>query len=789
VPEERRLVRLPIVGMTCANCARAVERALGAAPGVAHVSVSLATDEAQLELSGEVPLAELAARVEKAGYALGTVTADFAVFGMTCASCAHAVEQAIRRLPGVVSVEVSLATERARVQFVPTLVSLRQIKEAVVAAGYEVAWGEKEHPLALEEAQEKEVRRQRRRLAVAVACTVPILLLNLPFELGLARDFALRPWLLWLLATPVMGYSARGFLSGAAKALRNRSPNMDVLIAVGTGTAYSYSVISLLFLHGPVHFEAAAIIATLVLLGKYLEAGARRRASGALRALLSLQPSTARVEVEGALEERPLERVQLGDVVVVGPGERIPVDGIVLEGTSAVDESMLTGESEPVPKGPGSTVYGGTVNGLRLLRVRATGVGEDSLLAQIARLVAQAQGSKASIQRLADRVSARFVPLVLFLALATFLAWLLSGHGFDAALMHAVAVVVVSCPCALGLATPAAIAAGTGRGAQLGILIRGAEALESAGRVATVILDKTGTLTEGRPQLLASFPEPPFDEGVLLRYAAAAEAASAHPLAEAVVEAARSRSLRLPRGEELQEFAGQGVVARVEGHEVLVGSAAFLRERLGLAGLPDGQLERANVHVGIDGRYAGALLVADRLRPNAREAVQALKELGLQVVILSGDRQEVAEEVGRAVGADRVAAGVLPQGKVAEVRRLQAEGGAVAMVGDGINDAAALAQADLGIALGSGAAAALEAADIAVLASDLLAVPRALRLARRVLRAVRQNLFWAFFYNVLLIPAAMVGLLQPAWAASAMAMSSLFVVGNALRLQRWRPPL
>lgn len=783
---DKKLVRLPITGITCANCAYTIERNLGRMEGVHGVSVNLATDEAEVLLEDDVPLSQIAEVVDESGYGLGTITADFAVLGMTCANCVMAVERAVRRLDGVLEVSVNLASERARVTYIPTMVTLAEIKQAVVDAGYEVLREEDEEETStLELVQEREVRRQRRRLTVAAIFSLPVLLLSMPFDLGLLADFPGRLWLLLLFTTPVMLYSAQGFFTGAYKALRNRAPDMDVLIATGTGVAYVYSVISLIWLHGHTHFEAAAIIVTLVLAGKYLEAGAKRRASGAVRSLLALQPQTARVLEDGQVVERPVSALGLGDLVVVGAGERVPVDGVVTEGTSSVDESMLTGESLPVPKAPGDTVYGGTVNQGRLLYVQATGVGQDTMLAHIVRLVSQAQGSKAPVQRLADRVAGVFVPIVLTIAALTFAGWLIATGDLDAALLHAVAVVVVSCPCALGLATPAAITAGTGRGAQMGILIRGGEVLEQAGRVNTIVLDKTGTLTEGRPEVTGVWTSDGFSQDEVLRYAAAAESVSAHPLAAAVVRAASDRGLPVSPPQEYEEVAGLGVVARTDGHEVLVGSRQLLSHR-GVSAAPEAPAA-ARVFVAVDGALRGALVVADVLRPHAGQAVAALKRLGLEVAVLSGDRREIAEEVGRQVGADRVLAEVLPQGKVSEVRRLQEEGRVVAMVGDGINDAPALAQADLGIAIGSGTAAALEAADINLLSTDLLAVPRSVSLARKTLRTIYQNLFWAFFYNVLLIPAAVFGLLQPVMAAAAMALSSLFVVGNALRLQRWRP--
>ncbi|MHB0876806.1 MAG: heavy metal translocating P-type ATPase [Anaerolineae bacterium] len=787
--EQKTLVRIPVTGMTCANCAKAVERSLSGIEGVVEVAVNPTTEMAEVVTDRPVPLGDMAARIQDSGYGVASVTADFAVLGMTCANCVRAVERAVAKIDGVLDVSVNLASERARVTFVPTITTLPVIKQAVVTAGYSVLREEEEAETStLEQAQEKELRHQRRRLRVAVAFSVPVVLLTMPMDLGLMIDFPGRMLLVLLLTTPVMLYSAKDFFVGAYKALRNLSPNMDVLIAIGTGVAYLYSVVSYLWLHGPTHFEAAAVIVTLVIVGKYLEAGARRRASSAVRGLLAMQPQTARVVEAGQLVERPVSALQLGDVVVVGAGERVPIDGIVEEGTSSVDESMLTGESVPVLKEPDSTVYGGTINGPRLLRIRATGVGQDTMLSHIVRLVAQAQGSKAPVQRLADRVAAYFVPVVLVIAALTFVGWWVSGAGIDAAIVHAVAVVVVSCPCALGLATPAAITAGTGRGAQMGILIRGGEVLEQAGRVDTIILDKTGTLTEGKPQVTTVWPSDGAGEDEVLRYAAIAESVSRHPLAVAVVEAARGHGIQPQLPQEYEELAGQGVAARVDGHDVIVGSWQMLAGRgLATEEARSTAPEAASIFVALDGRLLGALVVSDVIRPTAARAVSQLKKQGLQVVVLSGDKQAVADSVGRQVGADRVLAEVLPQGKVAEVRRLQEQKRVVTMVGDGINDAPALAQADLGIAVGGGTAVAMEAADITLLSSDLMAVPRSIALARKTLRTIYQNLFWAFFYNVVLIPAAVFGLLQPVWAAAAMAMSSLFVVGNALRLQRWQP--
>jgi len=759
---------------------------------------------------------------------------DVPVTGMTCANCVATVERTLQRVDGVQEASVNFATERARVAFDGDDHArddlLDRLEHAVEEAGYGlIRPREDDGGDAEADARAAEIAHQRRAFLVGAVLAGPLFVLSMARDFGLVGAWAHAPWvngLMFALATPVQFYVGWDYYVGAWKSLRNRAANMDVLVALGSSVAYVYSVVVMVALWmgssaagDHVYFETAALIITLIKLGKLLEVRAKGDASRAIRELMDLRPETARVVRDGEIREVELREVEAGDELLVRPGERIPVDGEVVEGRSAVDESMLTGESLPVEKGPGDEVVGATLNQDGALRMRATRVGRDTALSNIVRLVQEAQGSKAPIQALADRVAAVFVPVVLVVAVGTFLVWwLVVGAGFTPALIRLVAVLVIACPCALGLATPTAVMVGTGKGAELGILFRSSEALERAHELDVIVLDKTGTLTRGEPAVeeivvaedafLDTDPGGDGDTGAsdrtreLLRLTGAAERRSEHPLARAVLAEAEGQALDLPEPEEFQAVPGRGVQATVEGRRVLVGSRRLLEEEgvdpASLAhrveGLESGG--RTVLWVAVDGRVAGLFALADALKDESAEAVASLKERGLRVVMLTGDNQATARAVAERVGIEEVRAEVLPDQKAAAVQAFQEEGAVVAMVGDGINDGPALARADVGMALGTGADVAMEAADVTLMQGDLRTVPRALRLSEETLRTIRQNLFWAFAYNAVLIPVAAGALypvesapqilrsLHPILAALAMAFSSVSVVGNSLRLRR-----
>ncbi|MDF1484419.1 heavy metal translocating P-type ATPase [Ramlibacter sp. H39-3-26] len=787
---------LAIDGMTCAACAGRVERALRKVPGVRSAEVNLATETAHVQAEPAVTATDLGAAVAKAGYAVAerSLQLRLRIDGMTCASCVARVERALQKVPGVVGAEVNLATETATVRFVGRSADAQPCIAAVERAGYGA------RPVAPDAPSGAPALASWRPVAAAAALSLPLLLPMLATPFG--ADWMLPAWLQFALATPVQFVLGARFYKAGWNALRAFAGNMDLLVALGTSAAYGLSVY-LWLAHGshgmPPHlyFEASAVVITLVLLGKWLEARAKRQTTAAIRALQALAPETARVRRAGE-EDRdlPIVQVRAGDVVVVHPGERIPVDGQVQEGASHVDESLVTGESLPVPKQPGDGVTGGSVNAEGLLLVAATAVGAESTLARIVRLVESAQARKAPVQRLVDRVSAVFVPAVLAIACATLLGWGLSTHDWQAATLNAVAVLVIACPCALGLATPAAIMAGTGVAARHGILIKDAEALETARAVDTVAFDKTGTLTEGRPRLLAAqAAQGPL--AALLAASAAIQSGSEHPLARAVQDAARNEGLAPPPASGVQAVAGRGMAATVQGRALRLGSTRFMHE----LAVDTAVLDAAAAEQEAQGRTVswladvdatppaliGMLAFGDTLKASATQAVRALHAQGVATVLLTGDNAGSAQAVGRQLGIGDIRAQVLPEDKAAIVAALRAGGHRVAMVGDGVNDAPALAAADVGIAMATGTGAAMQAAGVTLMRGDPALVADTIDISRRTYAKIRQNLFWAFAYNVIGIPLAACGLLSPVLAGAAMAFSSVSVVGNALLLQRWRP--